>query len=89
MPAGLRRRAARGATALGAYLASVAHLEAPPGQGQPPIPAGVQAIVTRGIDGDTIEIEGSIPVRYIGMDTPESAGECNADEQRHGTRRSC
>jgi len=29
------------------------------------------ALVTRIIDGDTIEIEGSIRVRYIGVDTPE------------------
>jgi len=29
------------------------------------------ALVTRIIDGDTIEIEGSIRVRYIGIDTPE------------------
>jgi micrococcal nuclease len=29
------------------------------------------AFVTRIIDGDTIEIEGSIRVRYIGIDTPE------------------
>jgi micrococcal nuclease len=29
------------------------------------------AIVTRVIDGDTIEIEGGYRVRYIGIDTPE------------------
>lgn len=29
-------------------------------------------IVTRVIDGDTVEIEGGMHVRYIGMDTPES-----------------
>jgi micrococcal nuclease len=29
------------------------------------------ALVTRIIDGDTIEIEGGIRVRYIGIDTPE------------------
>jgi len=29
------------------------------------------ALVTRIIDGDTIEIEGSIRVRYIGIDAPE------------------
>lgn len=29
------------------------------------------ALVTRIIDGDTVEIEGSIRVRYIGIDTPE------------------
>jgi len=28
--------------------------------------------VTRVIDGDTIEIEGGVKVRYIGIDTPES-----------------
>ncbi|MBE9514044.1 MAG: thermonuclease family protein [Chloroflexi bacterium] len=30
------------------------------------------ALVTRVIDGDTIEIEGGIRVRYIGIDTPET-----------------
>ena len=35
-------------------------------------PAGSTIKVTRVIDGDTIEIEGGIRVRYIGMDAPES-----------------
>lgn len=29
-------------------------------------------LVTRVIDGDTIEIEGGIKIRYIGIDTPET-----------------
>ena len=29
-------------------------------------------LVTRVIDGDTIEIQGSVKVRYIGIDTPET-----------------
>jgi micrococcal nuclease len=32
----------------------------------------VQALVIRVIDGDTIEIEGALKVRYIGIDTPET-----------------
>lgn len=36
-------------------------------------PGNLQSvIVTRVIDGDTIEIEGGIKVRYIGIDTPET-----------------
>ena len=43
-----------------------------------PTPAALSAIsesfkVTRVIDGDTIEIEGGEKVRYIGIDTPETA----------------
>ncbi len=34
--------------------------------------AGDTFLVTRVIDGDTIEIEGGEKVRYIGMDTPET-----------------
>jgi len=34
-------------------------------------PKAETAIVTRVIDGDTIEIEGGQRVRYIGIDTPE------------------
>lgn len=36
-----------------------------------PTTGRVQALVTRVIDGDTIEIEGGLKVRYIGIDTPE------------------
>lgn len=48
------------------------------------LPAGRQGtainsvLVTRVIDGDTIEIEGGTRVRYIGIDTPE-VGQCLAD----------
>ena len=37
-----------------------------------PTSGRVQALVTRVIDGDTIEIEGGLKVRYIGIDTPET-----------------
>jgi micrococcal nuclease len=38
----------------------------------PTLPPSMQrALVTKVIDGDTIEIEGGIKVRYIGVDTPE------------------
>jgi len=39
-------------------------------------------LVTRVIDGDTIEIGGTTKVRYIGMDTPESTNskECFGNE---------
>ncbi len=33
---------------------------------------GEKVLVTRVIDGDTIEIEGKIRVRYLGVDTPET-----------------
>lgn len=33
---------------------------------------GEQALVTKVIDGDTIEIEGGIKVRLLGIDTPET-----------------
>lgn len=36
-------------------------------------------LVTKVIDGDTIEIKGGIRVRYIGIDTPES-GQCGGEE---------
>jgi micrococcal nuclease len=40
-------------------------------------------LVTKIIDGDTIEIEGGQKVRYIGIDTPEIKGsECFAKEAR-------
>lgn len=43
-------------------------------QGALPQPGSFQdALVTRVIDGDTIEIAGGIRVRYLGMDTPESS----------------
>lgn len=49
--------------------------------------ATTTALVTRVIDGDTIEIAGGEHVRYIGIDTPEqaqgsSAPECFAEEAR-------
>ena len=34
------------------------------------------ALVARVIDGDTVELGDGSRVRYIGMDTPESAGDC-------------
>ena len=40
---------------------------------------GKTYLVTRVIDGDTIEIEGGTRVRYIGIDTPER-GECFGEE---------
>lgn len=36
-------------------------------------------LVTRVVDGDTIEIQGGARVRYIGIDTPET-GQCNGEE---------
>jgi len=47
-----------------------------------------QALVTRVIDGDTIEIEGGQRVRYIGMDTPEdtSVRECFGEEATRRNR---
>lgn len=33
---------------------------------------GQEVLVTEVIDGDTIEVEGGIKVRYIGIDTPET-----------------
>lgn len=36
-------------------------------------------LVIRVIDGDTIEIQGAVRVRYIGIDTPET-GQCNGEE---------
>lgn len=36
-------------------------------------------LVTKVVDGDTIEIKGGIRVRYIGIDTPES-GQCGGEE---------
>jgi micrococcal nuclease len=38
------------------------------------------ALVSRVIDGDTVELGDGSRVRYIGMDTPESAGDCYARE---------
>ena len=37
------------------------------------IPQGNTVLVTRVIDGDTIEIEGGAKIRYIGIDAPEIA----------------
>lgn len=37
--------------------------------------------VTGIIDGDTIEIDGAVKIRYIGMDTPE-AGDCFGEEAK-------
>lgn len=43
-----------------------------------------RALVTRVIDGDTIEIENSQKVRYILVDTPElSEGACFAEEAKN------
>ena len=36
------------------------------------LPAGVDAVVRRVVDGDTIEISGGESVRLIGIDTPET-----------------
>lgn len=33
---------------------------------------GQEALVTKVIDGDTIEIDGGVKIRYIGIDTPET-----------------
>lgn len=43
-----------------------------------PEPTEVKQVI-RVIDGDTIEIEGGVHVRYIGIDTPE-VGQCLADQ---------
>lgn len=37
-------------------------------------------LVTKVIDGDTIELENGQKVRYIGIDTPEVQGDCYANE---------
>lgn len=42
-----------------------------PTPSQPPIPKGFVRVVSV-IDGDTIEIEGGMRVRYLGIDTPET-----------------
>ena len=49
---------------------------------------GDEVLVTRVIDGDTVEIEGGARVRYIGMDTPEdtSVKECFGDEATRRNR---
>jgi len=44
-------------------------------------------LVTRVIDGDTIEIEGDLKVRYIGIDTPETK-DPNRDKQCFGEQAS-
>lgn len=40
------------------------------------------SLVTKVIDGDTIVLESGEVVRYIGIDTPESAKECFASESK-------
>ncbi len=40
----------------------------------------VTFLVTRVIDGDTIEIEGGQHIRYIGIDTPETPDDCYSQE---------
>jgi endonuclease YncB( thermonuclease family) len=39
---------------------------------QPPVPPGFLVRVARVIDGDTIELDGGVRVRYIGIDTAET-----------------
>lgn len=39
---------------------------------QPPVAASAKVLVTRVVDGDTVEIEGGKKVRYIGINTPET-----------------
>jgi micrococcal nuclease len=44
--------------------------------GTRPVPPGVQALVVRVVDGETIEVDGAVgrtTVRYIGVDAPETA----------------
>lgn len=44
----------------------------PPATGPEPVEGIAEVLVTRVIDGDTIEIEGGGRVRYLGIDTPET-----------------
>lgn len=37
-------------------------------------------VVTKVVDGDTIQLENGQKVRYIGIDSPETSGECFAKE---------
>jgi len=56
----------------------------------PTAPKGavMQTTVVRVIDGDTIEIDGNLRVRYIGVDTPEVSGkvECYGREATQKNR---
>ena len=41
------------------------------------------AIVSRVVDGDTVELEGNVKIRYIGIDTPEiDTQDCFAEEAK-------
>lgn len=53
------------------------------------IPAGDDTIVTRVIDGDTIEVAGGTRIRFIGVDTPETtpARGCFGSEAMAETQR--
>ena len=66
------------AVAVPTHTAAVGPTRTPPQATLAALPGLVQARVVRVIDGDTIEadlaLEGRKTVRYIGMDTPESAG---------------
>jgi endonuclease YncB( thermonuclease family) len=59
--------------------AETASVATPP-PGSPSEPETLQglltALVSRVIDGDTVELGDGSRVRYIGMDTPETAGDC-------------
>ncbi len=50
-----------------------------PGPASPPC-GPTRALVTRPVDGDTIEIEGGDKVRYLLVDTPEMPDACYAKE---------
>lgn len=75
---GRRRRAGRvaGAARWGApvpwCLALAAVLAACVGEEPPPPPGEGEQVVTRVVDGDTIEVSGGQSVRLIGIDTPET-----------------
>jgi micrococcal nuclease len=64
---------------LGAVLALLVLVGACSNDGQPApapatglLPAGVDVVVKRVVDGDTLEVTGGERVRLIGVDTPES-----------------
>lgn len=42
-------------------------------QTAPKIENSQEVVITRVIDGDTVELEGGVKVRYIGIDTPETS----------------
>jgi micrococcal nuclease len=53
---------------------------------KPQVTNSDEKLVTRIIDGDTIEVEGGERIRYIGVDTPER-GDCYSKEATEVNRR--